>query len=260
MPSSVHTPSRVRERTLAKARTLLEALPFLREHWGSVVVIAIVDGSPDDARLLRAFAEDVALLLHAGIRPLIVLGGSADAVTVGRLVADGVPAVGLAGVDVGLVAVQTDGHADRRVTAQIVRVDAELLQRLIADGLVPVLTSVAAGGHGRPRDVPVEEIAAELAVALSARKLVYIHDGSDILGPDGDLLSELGTNDVEQILNEGTFPDSLDRTLRSSLRAVEGGVRRVHVLNVRVEHAIVLELFTPEGIGTLISADVGAAT
>jgi len=290
---SVEIPPQVRERTVAKARTLVEALPFMQEHWGRVVVVKYGGAAMDRAPLSRSFAQDVALLQHAGIHPVIVHGGGpqvtevaarlgietafveghrvTDEATlevatmvlagkvstriVGMLVAGDVPAVGLSGVDGGMILVRR-AEPDLGYVGEVEAVHVDVLHTLIEEGFVPVIASIAADELGQPYNVNADVVAAELAIALEAEKLVFMNDVPGVIGPGGDLLSELGRRDVIDLLEH---PDAvvggMIPKLQSSVLAIEAGVPRVHLLDGRVEHALVLELFTPEGVGTMIRAD-----
>lgn len=290
-------PPQVRERTVAKARTLVEALPFMQEHWGRVVVVKYGGAAMDRAGLSRSFAQDVALLQHAGIHPVIVHGGgpqvtqvserlgiettfvdglrvtdeaTLDVATmvlagtlntqvVGMLVAGEVPAVGLSGVDGGMVVVSRQAEPDLGFVGRVEHVNVEVLRTLIDEGFVPVVASIAADELGHPYNVNADVVAAELAVALEAEKLVYMNDVPGVIGPGGDLLSELGVRDVADLLaHPSAVVGGMIPKLESAVRALGAGVTRVHLLDGRVEHALVLELFTPEGVGTMITADAAA--
>ncbi|GIU98582.1 MAG: acetylglutamate kinase [Actinomycetota bacterium] len=287
-------PPQVRERTVAKARTLVEALPFMREHWGRVIVVKYGGAAMDRSGLSRSFAEDVALLQHAGIHPVIVHGGGpqvtelagrlgietsfvdghrvTDEATleiatmvlagklntqiVGMLVAGDVPAVGLSGVDGGMIEVSRQTEPDLGFVGRVERVHVEVLHTLIEAGFVPVVASIAADPSGQPYNVNADVVAAELAIALEAEKLVYMNDVPGVMGPGGDLLSELGLQDVLDLLaHPSAVGGGMVPKLESAVRALRAGVGRVHLLDARVEHSLVLELFTPEGIGTMITPD-----
>jgi acetylglutamate kinase len=128
-----------------------------------------------------------------------------------------------------------------------------VLRTLLDDGLVPVVASIAADAGGQRFNVNADVIAAELAVGVGARKLVYVNDVPGVIGAGGDLLSELGVRDALALLAADDVVDGgMIPKLASSIRAIEGGVDRVHLIDGRVEHALVLELFTPEGIGTML--------
>jgi acetylglutamate kinase len=289
-------PPQVRERTIAKARTLIEALPFMREHRGKVVVIKCGGAAMERAPLARPFAQDVALLLHSGIAPVIVHGGGpqvtevstrlgiettfvdglrvTDAETldvatmvlagklntsvVGSLVAGGVPAVGLSGVDGGLLLARKRTAPDLGFVGEVVRVNADVARTLMQQEFVPVIASIAVDEAGQAYNVNADVVAAELAVALDAEKLVFLNDVPGVIGPSGDLLSELGVQEALDLLaREGAVAGGMRPKLESAVRALRAGVARAHLVDGRVEHALVLELFTPEGVGTMITPDVG---
>ena len=286
-------PPQVRERTLAKARTLIEALPFMQDHRGKIIVIKVGGAVMSSADLSRSFAGDISLLQHAGINPVVVHGGgpqmtelsarlglasefvdgvrvtdreTLDVATmvlagkvntelVASLVAGDVPAVGLSGVDGGLAIARKQAEPDLGYVGEVVRVNTQVLRTLMGNGFVPVVASIAADDGGHPFNVNADFMAAELAVGLEAQKLVYLNDVPGVIGPGGDLLSELGVEETLDLLAQADVVDGgMIPKLESAVRALKAGVPRVHLLDGRVEHALVLELFTPEGIGTMITA------
>ncbi len=148
---------------------------------------------------------------------------------------------------------------DLGYVGEVQEVHVEVLHTLIDEGFVPVVASIAVDEMGQPYNVNADAVAAELAAALEAGKLVYMNDVPGVIGPGGELLSELGRRDVLELLDH---PDAVAggmiQKLRSAVRAIEAGVPRVHLLDGRVEHALVLELFTPEGVGSMVVADASA--
>jgi acetylglutamate kinase len=289
----------IRQRTVAKARTLLEALPFMREHHGKVIVVKYGGAAMDRAGLAAPFAEDVALLRSAGVTAVVVHGGGpqvtqvsarlgiettfvdgvrvTDADTldvatmvlagklnkevVGTLVTREVPAVGLSGVDGGLLLARRQASPDLGFVGEVVHVNVEVLQTLTRQRFVPVVASIAVDEHGQAYNVNADVVASELAIALGAEKLVFINDVPGLIGPGGDLLSELSASQcVELLAHDGVVEGGMIPKLESAVRALGAGVGRVHLVDGRVEHALVLELFTPEGVGTMITPDVPAGT
>ena len=287
-------PPQVRERTVAKARTLLEALPFMREHRGRVIVLKYGGAAMDSAGLAATFAEDVMLLQSVGIRPVIVHGGGpavtqlserlgiettfvdglrvTDAATldvatmvlagklntdvVASLVAGGVNAVGLSGVDGRLLLACKQEAPDLGFVGEVVHVHADILSTLIDRAFVPVVASIAIDEHGQAYNVNADVVASELAVALDAEKLVYLNDVPGLIGPTGDLLSELSATQASELLATPAVIDGgMIPKVESAVRALHAGVGKVHLVDGRVEHAIVLELFTPEGVGTMVTPD-----
>jgi acetylglutamate kinase len=287
-------PPQIRQRTVAKARTLIEALPFMQEHRGKVVVVKYGGAAMDRAPLARPFAQDIALLLHSGISSVVVHGGGpqvtevstrlgiettfvdglrvTDAETldvatmvlagklntdvVANLLAGGVPAVGLSGVDGGLLLARKQAGPDLGFVGEVVHVNAAVAQTLMEREFVPVVASIAIDETGQAYNVNADVVAAELAIALEAEKLVFINDVPGLIGPGGDLLSELGAREAVDLLGRGDAVDGgMIPKLESAVRALDAGISRVHLVDGRVEHALVLELFTPEGIGTMITPD-----
>jgi acetylglutamate kinase len=287
----------IRQRTVAKARTLLEALPFMREHHGKVIVVKYGGAAMDRTGLAAPFAEDVALLRSAGVTAVVVHGGGpqvtqvsarlgiettfvdgvrvTDAETldvatmvlagklnkevVGTLVTRGVPAVGLSGVDGGLLLAQRQASPDLGFVGEVVHVNVEVLQTLTDRRFVPVVASIAVDEQGQAYNVNADVVASELAIALGAEKLVFINDVPGLIGPGGDLLSELSASQCVELLSRGGVVEGgMIPKLESAVRALGAGVGRVHLVDGRVEHALVLELFTPEGVGTMITPDVAA--
>jgi acetylglutamate kinase len=288
-------PPTVRERTIAKARTLIEALPFMQEHRGKVVVIKYGGAAIERSPLAAPFAKDLALLQHAGIKPVIVHGGGpqvtemsaklgietrfvdglrvTDAETldvatmvlagklntevVAGLVSGGVRAVGLSGVDGGLLLARRQTAPDLGFVGEVVSVNGDVVGTLMERGFVPVVASIAVDENGQAYNVNADAVAAELAVALAAEKLVFMNDVPGLIGPGGDLLSELGAQECLDLLaGDGVVDGGMIPKLESAVLALKAGVRRVHLIDGRVEHSLVLELFTPEGIGTMITPDV----
>jgi len=287
-------PPQIRERTVAKARTLIEALPFMREHHGKVIVVKYGGAAMDRAGLAASFAEDIALLQSAGITPVVVHGGGpqvthlsarlgiettfvdglrvTDAETldvatmvlagklnkevVGSLVSGGVPAVGLSGIDGGLLLAQRQVAPDLGFVGEVVHVNGDVLRTLTERRFVPVVASIAVDETGQAYNVNADVVAAELAIELGAEKLVFINDVPGLIGPTGDLLSELSAQQCLDLLAQGGVVEGgMIPKLESAVDALKAGVARVHLVDGRVEHSLVLELFTPEGVGTMIAPD-----
>jgi acetylglutamate kinase len=309
---------------LAKAATLIEALPWLDRFHGQTVVIKYGGHAMTDEALRIAFAQDVVFLRYAGLRPVVVHGGgpqisahlerlgvastfaaglrvttpeTMDVVrmvltgqvnrdVVGLINRHGPFAVGMSGEDANLFtasrrAAVVDGEAvDIGLVGEIDTVDAAALRALLADGRVPVVSSVARGAGGEIYNVNADTAAAALAVALGAAKLVVLTDveglyrdwpagqGTSLTtapaaGPPGngaaarpaDVISVLTAADLERLLpglSAGMIPK-----MEACLRAVRGGVPQAHVLDGRLPHAVLLEIFTDSGIGTMVIPDGG---
>ena len=272
-------PPQIRQRTVAKARVLLEALPFMREHHGKVIVVKYGGAAMERALLAASFAQDIALLQSAGILPVIVHGGGpqvtemsaslgiettfvdgvrvTDAETLDvSLVTGGVPAVGLSGVDGGMLLARRQAAPDLGFVGEVVHVNADVVRTLMAQRFVPVVASIAVDEFGQAYNVNADVVAGELAIALVAEKLVFLNDVPGLIGPTGDLLSELSAEQCLDLLRrDGVVEGGMIPKLESAVEAIKAGVGRVHLVDGRVEHSLVLELFTPEGVGTMVTAD-----
>ena len=288
-----------------KARTLVDALPWLEEFRGALVVVKYGGNAMVDDDLKAAFAQDIAFLRYAGLRPVVVHGGGPqikamlgrlglesefrgglrvttpevmDVVRmvltgqvgrelVGLLNTHGPLAVGLSGEDAGLFGARRkglviDGEAiDLGLVGEVERVDPTAVEDLLAAGRIPVVSTVAPDldADGQVLNVNADTAAAALAAALGARKLVVLTDVEGVYGdwPDrSSLLSSLSASDARELLtrvDEGMIPK-----LEACIRAVEAGVPQAHVIDGRQPHSILLEVFTNEGIGTMILPDGSA--
>lgn len=291
-------PPQIRQRTVAKARTLLEALPFMREHHGKVIVVKYGGAAMDTVGLASSFAEDVSLLQSAGITAVVVHGGGpqvtnlserlgiettfvdglrvTDAATldvatmvlagklntevVASLVTGGVRAVGLSGVDGGLLLARKQSGPDLGFVGEVVHVNADVLRTLTDQRFVPVVASIAVDETtGQAYNVNADVVASQLAIELGAEKLVFINDVPGLIGPAGDLLSELSAAQcLELLAHPGVVEGGMIPKLESAVASLAAGVGRVHLVDGRVEHSLVLEMFTPEGVGTMITPDAPA--
>jgi acetylglutamate kinase len=285
-------PPQIRERTVAKARVLLEALPYMKEHYGKVIVIKYGGAAMAEQGLAKPFVKDIALLSYAGIIPVIVHGGGpqltevasqmglktkfvgglrvtdedtlavATMVLAGKINTDivalleagGVPAVGMSGVDGGLVIAKKKEEPDLGFVGEITGIKPKVIEDIMHD-FVPVVASIATDESGQTYNVNADTVAAELAIGLGADKLVFINDVPGLIDPSGELLSELGEQDCLDLIASGAVDGGMVPKLESSVRALKEGVRRIHMIDGRVEHALVLELFTPEGVGTMVMPD-----
>ncbi len=309
-----------RAAALAKAATLIEALPWLERFHGETVVIKFGGHAMADEALCAAFAEDVVFLRYAGLRPVVVHGGgpqisehlgrlgiestfaaglrvtTPEAMDVVRMVLTGQVnrqvvglinrhgpfAVGMSGEDANLLTATrayatVDGATvDLGQVGEIAAVDPGAVRALIADGRIPVISSVARGAAGEVYNVNADTAAAAVAVALGAAKLVLLTDvaglyadwpgdgAGDAARPDaagaerpGAVVSQLDAAELAALLpglDGGMIPK-----MEACLTAVRGGVPRAHVLDGRLPHAILLEIFTDSGIGTMVLPE-GATT
>jgi acetylglutamate kinase len=285
---------------LRKATTLIEVLPWLQEFHGKTVVIKYGGHAMADETLRPAFAQDVAFLRYAGLRPVVVHGGgpqinaqldrlgiessfkaglrvttpeTMDVVrmvlvgqvsrdVVGLLNRHGPFGVGMSGEDARLFTAERkpaviDGvSVDIGQVGEIVQVDAGAVRSLLDDGRIPVISSIARGEDGEVYNVNADTAAGALAVALQAAKLVVLTDVDGLYadwppsGDPGDVIDRLTAAELESMLPD--LSTGMVPKMEACLRAVRGGVPQAHVLDGRIAHSLLLEIFTDEGIGTMV--------
>ena len=285
-----------------KAQTLVEALPWLEQFRGALVVVKYGGNAMVDDSLKAAFAQDVAFLRYAGLRPVVVHGGGPQIAAmldrlglqsefrgglrvttpevmdvvrmvltgqvgrelVGLLNQHGPVAVGLSGEDAALFGARRRGthvdgeEVDLGLVGDVETVNPGAVQDILDAGRIPVVSTVAPDldVDGQVLNINADTAAAALAVALKAHKLVMLTDVEGVYAdwPDRDsLLSSLTVSGAQELLTRvdaGMIPK-----LEACIRAVEGGVPQAHVIDGRQPHSLLLEVFTSEGIGTMIVAD-----
>lgn len=288
-----------------KARVLVEALPWLQRFHGAIVVVKYGGNAMVREELKHAFAQDIAFLRSAGLKPVVVHGGgpqisamlrrlgirtefrgglrvtTPEAMDVVRMVLVGqvgrelvglvnlygAKAVGLSGEDAGLFTAQrrttvVDGEeVDLGLVGDVAEVDPAAVIDLIDAGRVPVVSTVAPDDDGQVLNVNADTAAASLAVALGAQKLVVLTDVEGLYTdwPErSSLLTEVTADRLTPLL--ATLESGMVPKMEACLRAVTGGVPEATVIDGRVEHSVLLEVFTPEGVGTMVlPAPVGTA-
>jgi acetylglutamate kinase len=272
------------------ATTLAGALPWLQRWHGRTVVIKYGGHAMVDEDLRKAFAEDVVFLKLAGIKPVIVHGGGPqitdmlsrldvptefvegrrvttpevmDVVRmvlvgqvqrelVGLINQHGPFAVGLSGEDAHLLSAQPRSEA-LGLVGDITEVRPEFVHTLLDDDLIPVVSTVSRSDDGRVYNVNADSAAAALAVALDAVKLVVLTDVAGLYRDwptCDDFVSQITPDDLRTILpslDSGMLPK-----MEACLEAVDGGVTRAHVVDGRIAHAVLVEVFTDSGIGTMV--------
>ena len=189
----------------------------------------------------------------------MVLVGKINKEIVGLINLHGGSAVGLSGRDGNLLRARKRVHrgpdgqeVDLGLVGEVEAVDPRAITLLQAQGFVPVIAPLGSGAAGETYNINADLVAGDIAAALRAAKLVHLTDVQGINGADGALVSTLARNDAQRLVTGGTIGGGMLPKVESSLRALEGGARKAHIIDGRVPHAILLELFTKEGIGTEI--------
>ncbi|HLR94613.1 MAG TPA: acetylglutamate kinase [Jiangellaceae bacterium] len=296
--TDLHSPTASeRDLAMAKAATLVEALPWLERFHGSIVVLKYGGNAMVDDTLKKAFADDVVFLRLAGLRPVVVHGGGPQISTmldklgvqsefrggyrvttteamdvvrmvlvgqvgrevVGQMNTHGPLAVGLSGEDGGLftatrrTADVNGEQVDIGYVGDVTQVRAEAVLDLVAAGRIPVVSSVAPDADGVVHNVNADAAAAALAVALQAHKLVILTDVAGLYRnwPDtSEVISEIGVAALEGMLP--SLASGMVPKMSACSDAVRGGVPRATVIDGRLPHSVLLEVFTNEGVGTMV--------
>ena len=281
---------------LTTADVLVEALPYIRRFAGRTVVVkyggnALAGTSDHDA--LALFAEDIVLMHTVGIRPVVVHGGGpqinemlarlnidssfsnglrvTDASTmevvqmvlngqvnpqiVSAINTHGNVAVGLSGED-GRTLQVTPRDPALGFVGDIEKVRPQVIEGLLADGFVPVLSTVGVDANGQPYNINADTAAGAIAEALGAEKIIYLTDiaglRAEIDNPDS-LIKRITVNELSGLIADGTVSGGMIPKVESCMQAVRGGVKSAHILDGRIAHVLLLELFTDQGVGTMIT-------
>jgi acetylglutamate kinase len=275
-----------------KTSLLVEALSYISRFRGKRCVIRYGGAAMVRESLTRAFCQDIELLRSAGLQPIIVHGGGPELAralekhNARQQVIDGVRftdpsdlevvemvtssvntelvtmlnqrgdrAVGLSGKDGALLRARklvSEHGRDLGQVGEVTRVNHEFLEMLLQQGYIPVISPVGLGEEGQTYDISSDAVAAEVASVLKASKLIYLHDAPGILRGE-DLFPELTSAELDSQIAAGAFAGSMLSRARSVVRALHHGVERVHVIDGRVPHSLIAELFTDRGVGTLVT-------
>lgn len=290
---------------LAKAETLVEALPYMQRYAGKTFVVKYGGHAMGDPEAARDFAEDVVLMKAVGINVVVVHGGGpqigamlkrlgvesrfvgglrvTDAETaqiaemvlagsinkeiVGWISQAGGRAVGISGKDGGLVLCEKVGgtrepdpnsgierHVDLGFVGDPTTVDRRILDSLTRDGIIPVVAPVGIGADGHTYNVNADTMAGAIAAALGATRFFLLTDVPGVLDKEGELMTDLDPARIRELQGDGTITGGMIPKLETCVHAVEGGVDAAVILDGRVPHAMLLEIFTRRGAGTLVHA------
>lgn len=283
------------EDTHAKAAILMEAMPWIKRHWGRIVVIKYGGAAMTDATLRDHVAADIVLMRLVGMNPVIVHGGgpeitsymdrlglpvefsdgmritSDEAMDVVKMVLVGKVnkelvsainrhgrlAVGIAGDDANLIrAEQRDARLGR--VGDVTHIDTTVITKLVEDGFVPVIASVGVGSDGSSYNINADLVAGEIAGALGAEKVIFLTDVDGLYADFDDkesLISMLTVDDAEAMIAERGLSAGMIPKVGACTTALRHGVERAHILNGTVPHALLLEVYTNAGIGTMITGE-----
>ena len=277
----------------SQASILSQALPFMRRYAGQTIVIKYGGHAMGDNNLAQLFANDIVLLKQVGIHPIVVHGGGpqigqtlermkikssfidglrvTDAETldiarmvlvgkvnreiVGSINAHGPLAVGVSGEDGGLITAAAR-NPDLGFVGDVTSVDPTLLEKLFAEGLIPVMSTIGADASGQAYNINADTVAGAIAQAMKAEKVLYLTDVEGLyedLTDEDSLIGEISADELQDKIENGEVTDGMIPKTEACIRAVKNGVTSAHLIDGRIPHVALLEIFTDAGIGTMIT-------
>ncbi len=280
---------------IAMTTVLLEALPYIQRFRHKTVVVKYGGNAMVDPSLAASFADDIVLLRAVGLKPVVVHGGGpqigqllgrlgiesefrdglrvtdADTLDVARMVlvgkvnrdivgsinTHGPLAVGLSGEDGGLIT-SVARHPELGFVGDVESVNPAILHRLLAEDLIPVVSTIGGSAEGQAYNINADTVAGALAVALGAEKVIYLTDVPGLLADVSDPESLIRTTTAAELrakVDAGELTGGMIPKIDAAVSAVEQGVPSAHLVDGRIEHVVLLELFSDEGVGTMIIDD-----
>ena len=276
-----------------KIETLLEALPYIKDFYGSTFVIKYGGAAMEEESLKREFAKDIVLLKYVGIDPVVVhgggpriekmltrlqiptrfveglrvtdeqtlevvemvLSGSINKEIVSQINNMGGRALGLSGKDGRLLTAKRIEGREIGLVGEVVDVNTAMIREICRAGLIPVIAPIASGSDGRSYNINADSAAGSVAKALRAEKLILLTDVPGVLDSRLKPISVMAKGRIDEFIANKTIKGGMIPKVRCCLDAVEGGVKKTHIIDGRVPHALLVEIFTASGIGTQISGD-----
>jgi len=280
------------QRKMEIVQTLLEALPYIKKFRDETVVIKYGGAAQESDELKAKFAQDIVLLHTVGMKPVVVHGGGknisrlladlgiesrfvegqrvttrevmriAEMVLSGEinkeivalLNSQGAKAIGLSGKDGNFMEALPKDSENFGYTGTIENIKPEIVRNILDDGFVPVIAPIASGGSlGHPGfNINADLAASRVAVALQARKILFLTDTPGVLDDQGKLISLLSIEQTRRLKEEETIYGGMVPKVDACIEALRGGVKKAHIIDGRIEHSLLLEILTSSGIGTCI--------
>ena len=280
------------QKKIGTVKTLLEALPFIKEFNKEIVVIKYGGSAQTSPKLKEKFAEDILLMYLVGIKPVVIHGGGhkitdmleqlkidtefiegqrvttkevmriVEMILSGEINKDivsllnshGAKAIGISGKDAHFITAKPKDYEKWGLTGNITSVKSDVICNLIREKFIPVIAPIATGEEmGHPGyNINADLCASYVAKAIGANKIIFLTDTAGVLNNDKELLETLTKDEVEALKANETIHGGMVPKVDACLEAIEGGVQKAHIIDGRIEHSLLLELFTSEGVGTQI--------
>ncbi|AXH08744.1 acetylglutamate kinase [Malaciobacter halophilus] len=273
-----------------KVQVLLDAIPHIKKFYGKTIVIKYGGSAQTSPELQEKFAEDIVLLKLVGMNPVIVHGGGAriselleklgieskfvdghrvtseQTMRIVEMVLSGdinknitsllnyhgAKAIGISGKDSSIIKAMPKEDGKFGYTGVVTEVNGQLINNLVKEGFIPVIAPIA--DSAKPNhpgfNINADVAASKVASAINAQKVLFLTDTKGVLDKEGKLLNSLDKSDVNKYKKDGTIAGGMIPKVDSCIDAIYNGVNKAHIIDGRVEHSILLELFTSDGIGT----------
>ena len=277
---------------MTKEEVLVEALPYIQTYEGKTFVIKFGGAVMVEEHLKHTFAKDVTMLKKLGINIVVVHGGGKEITKIaeafgietkfinglrytdekmleavlmglcslnkevsGLITKNSGNAIGLCGTDAGLVkAKKIQSDVDLGFVGEVTSVNTQLLELLMKNDMIPVVAPIGMGERGELYNINADSVASAIAVALKAEKLVYLSDIEGVM-VDGARVPSLNKSQSNTLIAEGKIYGGMIPKVQSAFEAIESGVKKVHFIDGRIKHSLLLEVFTSDGIGTEITSE-----
>lgn len=280
------------EEAIKKSAVLIEALPYITKFYNKVVVIKFGGSSLHEKEARSMVLEDIVFMRYAGMKPVLVHGGGpniserlkeekietkfidglrvtcersmgvVDSVLteVNKALVDeinslGGEAFGLSGKENNMVQARKREELDLGYVGMVEAIDTTILNRLLGTNIIPVICPVGKGKDNKLYNVNADEVASSLAIALDAEKFVVLTNVRGVMKDKDDpesLFHSLTMETANELIKDGVIAGGMVPKIKACLHALRGGVRKSHIVNAKLSHALLLEIFTDEGIGTEI--------
>jgi acetylglutamate kinase len=277
---------------MTKEEVLVEALPYIQTYEGKTFVIKFGGAVMVEEHLKHTFAKDVTMLKKLGINIVVVHGGGKEITKIaeafkietqfinglrytdekmleavlmglcslnkevsGLITKNSGNAIGLCGTDAGLIkAKKIQSEVDLGFVGEVTSVNTSLLELLMKNEMIPVIAPIGMGERGELYNINADSVASAIAVALKAEKLVYLSDIEGVM-VDGARVPSLNKSQSNALIAEGKIYGGMIPKVQSAFEAIESGVKKVHFIDGRIKHSLLLEVFTSDGIGTEITSE-----
>ena len=274
-------------------KTLLDALPYIQKFRDDIIVIKYGGAAQTSQELKEKFAKDVVLLQLVGMKPVIVHGGgksitnllnelkipstfidgqrvtSKEAMRIAEMVLSGEvnkdivsllnfqggKAIGISGKDANFIQAVAKDEAKFGYTGVIKQINPEIVHKILNDKLIPVIAPIASGATlSHPGfNINADLAASKIAVALKARKILFLTDTPGVLDKEKKLIQTLNIEQSQKLKEDGTINGGMVPKVNACIEALKGGVKKAHIIDGRIPHSLLLEILTSSGIGTCIS-------